>query len=253
MAILSTPESVSRFRRNQLKFINKKNVIGNLWDELRGELDRRGFHKKHFDFLEIGGGSDIFTDRLLECYENSRAALLDNSRIMIEVNQTNPRKSLILADVDDLPAVAEGQKYHLIFMNFILNHCAAGNYFEALTAQREIIKKALSVLNEDGRIIVSEILLTGFLGDRICTSMIHRVTSSKLLAPWGQQICASTSGVGLYYLGENQWPEQFSQCGLTVDRLVKFKRWKVTTFNKILLTMKDIRHGVFVLRRDRRA
>jgi len=57
----------------------------------------------------------------------------------------------------------------------------------------------------------------------------------------------NTAGTGICFLGEKQWLEQFNQSGFVVSKIRKFPKWELNPVKKTLLTIKDIRVGLYIL------
>jgi ubiquinone/menaquinone biosynthesis C-methylase UbiE len=200
-----------------------------------------------FSFLDIGGGNGKFTDRVLSSFTESNGYLFDNSSYLLSLNTTNQRKTVVSSSVEEIENILGDQKFDIIFMNWVLHHFVTGSYSSSMKTQVNILRKARKLLNENGKIIVLENLPEGIFGETICSFIINRITSSKILAPIVKKMGGNTAGVGICFLGEKQWLKQFLRSELSVEMLFKTAKFEVNPIKKALLTIKDIRVGIFVL------
>jgi SAM-dependent methyltransferase len=200
-----------------------------------------------FSFLDIGGGNGKFTDRILSGFSESHGYLLDNSSYLLALNTLNQRKTIINSSVEEIENILGDKKFDIIFLNWVLHHFVTGSYFSTMRTQVSILRKARNLLSDNGKIIVLENLPEGFLGETICSFIINRVTSSKILAPIVKKMGGNTAGVGVCFLGEKQWLKQFLRAELSNEMLFKTEKFEVNPIKKALLTIKDIRVGIFVL------
>lgn len=243
-------ESIKELDDTQVLAFDTEYVTEELWESLINELNRLEFTKSDFSFLDIGGGNGQFTDRLLNHFPNSQGYLLDNSKFLLDKNQEHPRKSLIESSAENLPDILEdNNKFEIIFLNWMLHHCVLDSFTKTKKCQREILKKAMMALKDTGRIVVFENLPQGLLGETLCSYMINRVTSSKTIAPFVKKMGGNTAGIGIGFLGEKQWQKQFALAGLTIENFKLFNEWKLNLIKKYLLTIKDMRVGLYVLKK----
>ncbi|MEE9303865.1 MAG: class I SAM-dependent methyltransferase [Thiotrichaceae bacterium] len=243
-------ETIKKLSDEQVEDFDMEYVTGELWDTLVMELDKADLVKADFSFLDIGGGNGVFTDRILEQYPNSQGFLLDNSRFLLDKNKDHPRKTLVEASAESLTEIYADQKFDIIFMNWFLHHTVKSTFSGTLATQREMLATAHSLLKSDGKLVIFENLPEGLLGERFCSFVINRITSSKILAPFVKKMGGNTAGVGICFLGEKQWSEQFSKSGFSIASLKKFRPWDLNPIKKALLTIKDVGEGLYILNKQ---
>lgn len=205
---------------------------------------------KDFNFLDIGGGNGIFTDRILAHYPKSSGVLIDNSKYLLSKNSENPRKTVIETSAENLTGAIRNEKFDIIFMNWLLHHCVTGSFSDTLAMQRKMLAQAHQLLTDDGNLVVFENLPDGYLGEKTCSYIINRITSNKLLAPVVKKLGANTAGIGVCFLGEKQWSKQFSKTNFSVSGLKKFPNWKLNPIKKLFLTLKSMRVVLFFLTKN---
>jgi ubiquinone/menaquinone biosynthesis C-methylase UbiE len=236
--------------KSQVESFDTEYVSEEMWSVLKNILNERiSITGSSFSFLDIGGGNGKFTDRVLSEFTESNGKLLDNSPYLLSLNTENHRKTTIEANVEDVEVLLESQKFDVIFMNWVLHHFVKGGYLSTLETQVRILGEAKKCLSENGRIIVIENLPEGLFGETICSFIINRVTSSKLIAPIVKKMGGNTAGVGVCFLGQQQWLKQFSLSGLKAENTVLFQIGKLNFIKKTLLTIKNYRHGIFILKK----
>jgi ubiquinone/menaquinone biosynthesis C-methylase UbiE len=236
--------------KSQVESFDTEYVSEEMWSVLKNILNERiRITGSSFSFLDIGGGNGKFTDRVLSEFTESHGKLLDNSPYLLSLNTENHRKTTIEANVEDVKVLLENQKFDVIFMNWVLHHFVKGGYLSTLETQVRILGEAKKCLSKNGRIIVIENLPEGLFGETICSFIINRVTSSKLIAPIVKKMGGNTAGIGVCFLGKYQWLKQFSLSGLQSENTVLFQTGKLNFIKKTLLTIKNYRHGIFVLKK----
>ncbi len=247
---MGTEEKIKKLSDQQVEDFNQEYVKGELWDTLVKRLNRSDIVKNDFTFLDIGGGNGVFTDRILNQYPNSQGYLLDNSRFLLDMNIEHPRKELVEASAESLTETYKDKKFDIIFMNWFLHHTVKSTFSSTLVTQREMLETAHSLLSENGQLVVFENLPEGWFGEKACCYVINRITSSRLLAPFVKKMGGNTAGVGICFLGEKQWNDQFNKSGFTVLSLKKFKYWHLNPIKKALLTIRNVGEGLYILNKQ---
>ena len=236
---------------DQVQAFDVEYVTPRMWADIE-RLVNQGIKSngENFSFLDIGGGIGVFSDGILSRYPASRCWLIDSSTYLLNKNRPNHRKVLVEESAENIEQVFAGVKFDLIFMNWVLHHFVKGSYSETMNMQLRILEKAAALLNEKGRVIVMENLPEGVFGEAFCSFVINRVTSSKLLAPIVKRMGGNTAGVGICFLGQKQWTHQFGKANLAVKDFIAYAPWALNAIKKGLLTIRDIRVGVFALEKN---
>jgi ubiquinone/menaquinone biosynthesis C-methylase UbiE len=234
--------------KSQVESFDTEYVDQEMWATLETILNNRmSVTNSNFSFLDLGGGNGKFTDKILSKFEECQGYLLDNSSYLLSLNTVNQRKTIVEVNAEEIEGLLQDQKFDIIFMNWVLHHFVKGGYSKTLQTQVNILSQAKNLLSENGRIIVIENLPEGLFGETICSFIINRVTSSKIFAPIVKKMGGNTAGVGICFLGEQQWLKQFLLAGLCKESIFKFPKWQLNPIKKTLLTIKSIRVGIFVL------
>ena len=217
-----------------------------MFDDLYAWMDGR-VGDRPFKFLDLGGGAGKFADTILGRFPNSTGVVLDNSSFLLNQNQVNGKKTLIEADIDDLTDVLGDDSFDFVFLNWVLHHCVVDGYFATRQKQHEILQNAAAVLIEGGHVVVSENLPKGMITDGLCTFLINRLTSSTVLAPMLRKRRVNTAGIGVCYVGKTQWERTFKDAGLCITGFWEYKKWNTPLLERLCLTMRFQRKGLFVL------
>jgi ubiquinone/menaquinone biosynthesis C-methylase UbiE len=234
--------------KSQVESFDTEYVNEEMWSTLQMILnERETIIGSSFSFLDIGGGNGKFTDRILSVFSESHGCLADNSSYLLSLNASNPRKTVIEVNVEEIKTLFPEQKFDIIFMNWVLHHFVKGGYRTTMRTQVDILTQAKDLLSKNGRIIVIENLPDGLFGETVCSFIINRVTSSKIFAPIVKKMGGNTAGVGICFLGERQWSKQFLLAGLHIEKITKFAKWSLNPIKKVALTIKSIRAGIFVV------
>lgn len=235
----------------QVKSFDVEYITEEMWPEIKGIINSNSKKSDNgFSFLDIGGGNGVFSDSILKLYPESQGYLMDNSQYLLSVNKENPRKILVNGSVEELDNLFGEVKFDFIFMNWVLHHFVKGGYLETLKSQASALRQAKSLLKENGQLIVIENLPQGIFGETVCTFIINRVTSSKIIAPFVKKMGGNTAGIGICFLGKKQWIQQFHKAGFSIENIVTFGEWPLNSIKKIILTIKNIRVGIFALKKE---
>jgi hypothetical protein len=78
--------------------------------------------------------------------------------------------------------------------------------------------------------------------------MVFGISSSTLLAPLSRKFGVNTAGVGVLYLGENDWRTSIQQAGYQVETYLPHEPWRKSKVKMLALAMKSIRKGTFICR-----
>jgi SAM-dependent methyltransferase len=250
--LMKTDETEIRvLSEEQVKSFDVEYITEEMWPEIKGILNTNlKISGNSFSFLDIGGGNGVFTDSILRLYPESQGYLIDNSQYLLSVNKENSRKTLVKGSVEELDSLFGETKFDFIFMNWVLHHFVKGGYFETLKSQVSALRLAKSLLKENGQLIVIENLPQGIFGETVCTFIINRVTSSKIIAPFVKKMGGNTAGIGICFLGKNQWIQQFNKAGLSIKHVVTFGEWPLNFIKRIVLTIKNIKVGIFALKKN---
>jgi len=219
-------------------------------DEARWKLFEpclaRDFPDGQFSFLDIGGGNGKFTDRLLTSYPNATGTILDNSQLLLDRNQPNPRKKLINASAEDLEAHVN-EKYDLICLNWVLHHLVSDSYSQTRDNISSILSKAESLLSPRGRISIFDNMYNGLFLDNLPSHLIYHLTSSKAIARFIKSQGANTAGVGVCFLSQKEWCSTFTASGLEILQYSDDEKWNIPWKWNVFLHIGHIRCGHFWL------
>src|SRR3990172_6864025 len=86
---------------DQLKTFDMEYVNYALFVPIRDRLNR-DFPGGRFTFLDVGGGTGRFVDRILAAFPDATGTVLDNSDLLLKANKPNSRKNVILESVEHL-------------------------------------------------------------------------------------------------------------------------------------------------------
>ncbi len=229
---------------SQLEAFDTEYVDGKRWEIIKKQIDK-DFPDGHFNFLDVGGGNGVFADRLLDYYPNSKGTVLDNSQLLLDKNQTNPRKTIICDSVKNLSAIEN--QYDLICFNWLLHHLIGYSYPETRSNMLTAIKAVLPLLSSQGRISIFENMYNGLIFDGLPSKLIFTLTSSKIIAGLIKKMGANTAGVGVCFLSQQQWIETISKTSLKLLQYTDDDKWPIPLKWQVFLHIGNIRCGHFWL------
>jgi len=197
----------------QIEAFDTEYVDEDRWTLIKGRIDA-DFPDGDFSFLDLGGGSGRFADRLLSNYPRAVGSVLDNSEVLLGRNQQNERKEIICGSVADLTKMTK--KYDLVCMHWLLHHLIGDSYAGTRRNQLNTLKTLALLLARRGRVSVFENNYAGWLVNDLPGRLIYLVTASKAVATVSRRMGANTAGVGVCFLSKKEWSETIKEAGLTV-------------------------------------
>ncbi|MBW4454657.1 MAG: class I SAM-dependent methyltransferase [Nostoc indistinguendum CM1-VF10] len=240
-------KAIKQLKNQQLKDFNQEYVGDLQWETIKTLIDH-SFKDKQFSFLDIGGGNGMFTDRILQNYPKSIGTIIDNAKILLELNAHDIRKTLLSGSIEELNNLfEENTKFDLIFFNWSLHHFVKSSYRQTKKTQYEAITNAHNLLSEKGYISIFENMYDGMVFTKLPSYLIFYLTSSKILAPLMKKLGANTAGCGVCFLSKLQWEYIITNAGLIVSQYTDYEKWKINLMRKLFLHIGPVRYGHFWL------
>lgn len=209
------------------------------------------FEGRPINVLDIGGGNGAFLDRVLNELPGSQGVNFDISAELLERNKLRQSKRCINGDIDEINKYFSGEKYDVIFLNWVLHHLVGENYFESTNNSKKCLYRLSDLIMDGGVILVAENLYDGRFESDWPSRIIFGITSVKspIVTKFVSKY-ANTSGVGVCFHSQSGWEKIFSQTGWKSDIINVGKPWQVSIFRRAMLMLRGIRHGHFALRKD---
>jgi SAM-dependent methyltransferase len=174
------------------------------------------FAARSWRFLDLGGGSGVLTDYLLQRFPEANGVLIDTSDALLSRNSEHPRKTLLRLSVEDIGAEFAPQSFDLICCHCLLHHIVDGSYRSSDDRVKAILASIRRLLSPDGRLSLWEPCYASHMVSSFASRMIFAVTSSKRLLPVCRRLGANTAGVGVRFLSTNQWETLLAGQGLRI-------------------------------------
>lgn len=228
---------------DQLQAFDTEYVTDALWAAFSARV-AEDFPEGDFRFIDLGGGTGRFADRVLEAFPKSTGIVLDNGKLLLDRNAPHPRKELVLAGVEAAP-LAEKGPFDLVCFNWVLHHLVDDGYSATRRAVDGALGAACRALTPRGRISIFENLYDGVWIDALPGRLIYEVTSSKLLAPLARSQGANTAGVGVCFRSREGWLQVLREGGLEVRATADDAPWALPLKWRVLLHMGNVRCGHF--------
>lgn len=234
---------------DQLKTFDMEYVNDILFIPIRERLIR-DFPGGRFNFLDIGGGTGRFVDRILDSFPESAGTVLDNSELLLKANNPNPRKKVLLESVEHLGRHPE--KYDVVFFNWVLHHLVAKNYSESRENILNALRTVKSLLEPGGRLSVYENMYDGFVIDNLPGRLIYALTSMKTIRKVIRKAGANTAGVGVCFNSRQAWIAMLTQSGFSEPEVTPDPQRILNTkpLYKALLQIRNIEFAHFWTKPD---
>ena len=237
-------DRVKQLEDEQLENFDAEYVSDDRWQIVKACIDK-DFPKGDFSFLDLGGGNGVFADKVLHHYPNANATVLDNSELLLNKNTEHSRKSTILSSVEDMKDTLSGEKFDIIFMNWLLHHVIADSYARTTQYVVDTLKITPEFLTDRGRVSVFENIYDGYIFDNLPSHLIFQLTSSKALAGPIKKLGANTAGVGVCFRSKKNWQELIKNSGLSILKYSDDSEWHLSQIKRLILHIRSLRVGHF--------
>jgi hypothetical protein len=237
---------VEKLGDDQLVVFDREYVDSGRWWPIQRCIDR-DYPDGQFTFLDVGGGNGLFADRILKSYPNSRGVVLDNSDLLLSKNKSNTRKRTILGSANDLGRASD-EKFDLVFVNWLLHHLVdSSSYRQSRENINHVLRTAMTVLTERGRVSVYENMYNGLILDGAPGWIVYQLTAAKKIAKLVRKAGANTAGVGVCFLSRKQWCRTVEHNGFRILDYTDGYIWPMPWIWHLFLHIRHIRSGHFWL------
>src|SRR5688572_4828486 len=233
---------IKRLSDAQLAHFDTEYVTPQLWKKLTRRIDA-DFPRGDFRFLDVGGGSGRFTDRLLAAYPQARGTILDNSSLLLGRNTPHARKHLIEDSAEHMHRF--DRRYDLVFFNWVLHHLVGDDYRDSLAHIDHALRAATGLLTPRGRISVFENIYDGLIVGNAPSHIIFRLTSAKAIAPLIRRLGANTARVGVCFQSKAGWERILGNAGIDSLEYEADSRKHIPWTWRAFLHVGELRCGLF--------
>jgi ubiquinone/menaquinone biosynthesis C-methylase UbiE len=216
------------------------------------------FLKQHISFdsrmhiLDVGGGNGSFLDLLLDNLPNSTGILLDNSKYMISLNKTHPRKETVLSSATNAANKFGNMKFDIITINLLLHHLVVSKEKDIESIVIRCLEGVGNLLCKKGSVVLYEQTYDGWSKRLDPGRAIFFLSSIKqpMIADFFRRLGANSAGVGVRFRSRAGWREISKKSGY---RMVAEKTLfvdNVSLFRRFALGIKTMASHVYLLKRE---
>lgn len=241
---MTTLQQIKQLNENQIKSFDVEYINGDKWHLIKNTIYSY-FPDEKFNFLDIGGGNGLFTDRILRTFPLSTGVLIDNSKLLLEKNTFNERKTLIYTSVESLEEVFVKKKFDIIFINWVLHHLVNKSYIKTHQNIGNTLVSAKRLLSSKGYLSIFENIYNGIFFANLPSYLIFQLTSSQLISPIIKYLGANTAGCGVCFLSKNQWEYLINKAGFQVLNYTDSQEKDISSIQKLILHIGNAREGHF--------
>ena len=234
--------AIKRLSDSQLAHFDTEYVTPALWRMLTKHIDA-AYPRGDFCFLDVGGGTGRFTDRILANYPQANGTILDNSPFLLGRNKPHPRKELVedcAAHIDRLP-----RHYDLVFFNWVRHHLVGEDYRESVSHAERALRAAAKLLTPRGHISVFENIYEGLIVGNAPGRIIFQLTSAKSIAPLIHRLGANTARIGVCFQSRVGWERILRNAGVTSLEYEADGPRRVPWPWMAFLHVGELRHGIY--------
>jgi hypothetical protein len=160
---------------DNINFFNKNNYIygnhgmGELipLDNIKIDFLSR-FKTQNKKFIDVGGGSGRFIEKIHKIHPNFELTLIDPSISLLNQNQNQE----IVKRLGFLPDNLPKEKYDIININRVIHHVIGKSIKESRILAFKSINNLNYILNKDGFIVFHEVFYESFLYKNLTSSII---------------------------------------------------------------------------------
>lgn len=241
---MSEPAATLQLAEDQLAAFDREFVTDVIWEAFAGQV-RRDFPDGRFNFIDLGGGNGVFADRVLRNFPEATGTVLDNAPSLLEKNQPNPRKSVVLGGIEQIGALLPGQRFDVVCFNWVLHHLVGPSHAQSTAHQEKALQDAARLLSPRGRLSVIENFYDGWGVDALPGRIIFELTASRALAGLMRSMGANTAGVGVCFRSRRDWERVLTRAGLAVREAQVDYIWRTSLPKKLALHIGSVRCGHF--------
>ena len=234
---------------DQIATFDTEDVTPSMWSAVLDHL-RSDFPEGRFRFVDLGGGNGLFADRILEAFPESSGVVYDRARLLLDRNRVNRRKRIVEGSIEDSGRVLTGERFEVVFFNWVLHHLVTGTWRGTESAQARALADASGLLSPGGRVSVIENFYEGIVFSDLPGRLIFAATSSKLLAPVTRRLGANTAGVGVAFRSRADWRRVLARVGLHSESPFEDFIWRTSFAKRALLHIAQVRAGHLWCRPD---
>lgn len=141
-------------------YLGASSQLERIWNRRQPQFQRWLDPTKPLRFLDVGGGSGVLADRILDLFPQSYVTIVDLSQSLLDYNQPHPRKTLICQDALQYFSDQRGHvTFDVVNFDVLLHHILTPRSFaESRRMQADVIQQAMQLLEPGGFISIREIL-----------------------------------------------------------------------------------------------
>lgn len=216
------------FEQHAKVYLGVDEQLERIWQMRRPLFERHLDSSRPLRILDIGGGSGVLADRLLELFPRAHVTIVDLSQSLLDFNRSHPQKTLCCQDAWDFLREHQGQsEFDLINFDVLLHHIlTSGSFDETRRLQSEIIRQATACLAPGGLISIREIAYQSL--SWLPAGSTHRLlwfASTRRLPPLlrrtMQRLGMNSQGGGVAFFSSSEIQTLLEQNGLDVIEFVR--------------------------------
>jgi len=240
-------ETIKKLDEQQVLDFDTDYIRDEDWNQLREYLQAL-FPTGIFNFLDIGGGNGVFSDKVLDTFPRSQAVLLDNSEYLISLNKRSERKRIICDSVENIDKLFQGERFDVIFLNLVLHHFVSAGYKSTYQNVKDTFLRLKSLLSSGGYVYVMEDFYSGLIFDGFPGYLIFTLTSSKMFSGLTRKLGANTGGVGVCFRSKRQWEKIIKECSFKIVHQGDSVVFEFPLYKKLLLHLGKVNMGYMWLK-----
>jgi len=165
--------------------------------------------------LDVGGGIGMFATRVVgNCPDKDlNITVVDPGLEASKQQIQDPSVDFVLSPFNEFESE---QRYDFIIFRLVLHHLIGENAKETAHHQLEALKRAKSLLKDDGFLFIVENFYEPMIGTDTTSQIIYRVTSSKAVATITRKLGANTAGEGVRFRSMKSWTDLFTSVGFDI-------------------------------------
>ncbi len=221
-------EIKQHFEQHAKVYLGVDEQLERIWQKRRPIFERHLDAGRDLQILDIGGGSGVLADRLLELFPKAHVTIVDLSQSLLDFNRSHPNKTLVCQDAWDFLREQRGRvQYDLINFDVLLHHILTpASFTETRNLQSEIIRQATACLAPGGWISIREIAYESMscLPNRSTHRLLWFASTRRLPALLRrslQRLGMNSQGGGVAFFSAKEIQGVLEQNGLEVVEFVR--------------------------------
>lgn len=218
-----------------------------LFNRLSKQLDMLFPTRHPFHLLDVGGGSGLYADKVLDKYPSANVTIVEPDKNLLGLNRPHHNKQLCCSRFEKYTFE---QKYDIIQFNWVLHHVVANTYYETTLLQQQALQSAHQHLNDQGMVVIFENFHEGILVNNMINECFGHGDETSDLDPSIRHLISSPPYTSVCFHNRSTWHDMLLNAGFDIVLHVPFHTLRsLDQFNALPVNAKQQNSGLLIAKK----